>query len=270
MRSKLYSVLAAFLIFGLTTHQLYAQTASSLPARDGLVTMDLATITSANTNANANTPDMPIVPHGEWNSVDELVNYAAYTINYYWEGEFQRAGLPYTPPHIFGSYTEPVQLACGSTLMNNAGYCFDDHSITYDYYFLDKQWKDHGDFAPVTIIAHEWGHLVQAHFGLQNQQLAELQADCFAGAYTQAAAQWGLLEPGDLEGGAASLYAGGKPNTPWFGHGTPEQRIQAFEYGLQYGIAPCIQFYTGGSDGSTVGNNFSGTVHTVYLPLVEK
>lgn len=279
MNKKVLHLMIALTICLSVTHRAYAHVPSVAPSPPVLAATDLAqqiaTKPSVISNAGLDSQrdslvNTPHQPTDNWRSVDELVNYAAYTIDYFWQLQFQQANIPYTPPQIFGYYVEPVQLGCGPTLMGNASYCRLDHSISYDYYFLEKQWQEHGDFAPVTIIAHEWGHLVQAHFNLLDYQLAELQADCLAGAYAQAAGQWGLLEQGDLEEGAGSLYKAGNPNTPWFDHGTPEQRVQAFEYGLHYGIAPCFQSYSVAGPGVPGANNFSGKVHTVHLPLVAK
>jgi predicted metalloprotease len=62
----------------------------------------------------------------------------------------------------------------------------------------------------VTILAHEWGHLVQGNLGLLKGQYytvqTELQADCFAGAWAAHAGEEGLLEEGDLEEGANALF----------------------------------------------------------------
>lgn len=276
MPSKLKHLLAILIIFTLTAQQAFAQTAENSSNTDGLVRTSITdpeiakrvqTLAEANTN-DEHSSQPRFAPGQQWNSVDELVNFAAYTINYYWQDEFQKAGIAYFPPQIFGYYTQPVQLGCGPTLMNNASYCRADHSIAYDYFFFDNLWKTQGDFAPVVVTAHEWAHLVQAHLNLLNHQLTELQADCLAGAYAQKAGEWGLLEAGDLEEGAITLYKGGNPNTPWFDHGTPEQRVQAFDYGLTRGIGPCLQDYYIG--GSTVAgaSSFSGKVHTLYIPII--
>ena len=42
-----------------------------------------------------------------------------------------------------------------------------------------------GDFAPIVVMAHEWGHHVQSLLGIVPQpgNAFELQADCLAGAY---------------------------------------------------------------------------------------
>lgn len=65
----------------------------------------------------------------------------------------------------------------------------------------------------MTILAHEWGHLVQANLGFLNGQYltiqTELQADCFAGSWASHAGEEGYLEEGDLDEGASSLFKAG-------------------------------------------------------------
>src|SRR4030095_6843062 len=98
----------------------------------------------------------------------------------------------------------------------------------------------------VIIIAHEWGHLVQAQSGISRGRhltiQMELQADCFAGSYTKHAEEAKELEPGDLEEAAVGLYSGGDPRgMPWFSpqaHGSSRQRINAFLDG--YRGRPCF------------------------------
>lgn len=72
----------------------------------------------------------------------------------------------------------------------------------------------------------------------------ELQADCFAGSYAGYAAtasELVILEPGDVEEGAMSVYLKGD-DLPWFdpaAHGSPRQRHRAFMTGYQYGVSAC-------------------------------
>src|SRR5207247_28273 len=102
--------------------------------------------------------------------------------------------------------------------------------------------------APVTIIAHEWGRLVQADLDLETEMNysieRELQADCFAGAWSHSADQEGMVEKGDLDEGTQALYqAGDDINTPWFdpqAHGQPQQRFNSFTEGYNNGPQYCI------------------------------
>lgn len=116
---------------------------------------------------------------------------------------------------------------------DNAFYCPDDAKIVYDLDFLAALYASSGDFAPVSILAHEWGHHVQhqsgpGEFSIQD----ELMADCFAGAFTSSADEAAALAEQML-----TFYELGNEQyepTTWFGaleHGAPTQRAAAWSMG---------------------------------------
>jgi predicted metalloprotease len=90
-----------------------------------------------------------------------------------------------------------------------------------------------GDSFIYLVVAHEWGHAIQARLApnLRSRQL-ELQADCFAGAALYGAARDGTLywDDGDLDEITTSLtrVADKYPWTNVGDHGSPTQRINAF------------------------------------------
>ena len=127
---------------------------------------------------------------------------------------------------------------CGPLVANNALYCTADDSIAWDVNFMNAQVFQHGDFAAVAIVAHEWGHRNQALVGLLtgvSNKALELHADCQAGVYAAVAEARGLLDMGDPCEAFASLCAQGDPvATPWFqvgAHGTCQERVAAFDHG---------------------------------------
>ncbi|MGH8089010.1 MAG: neutral zinc metallopeptidase, partial [Stenotrophomonas sp.] len=102
-----------------------------------------------------------------------------------------------------------------------------------------------GDAWVYLVIAHEWGHAIQARLSraLGSRQ-AELQADCFAGAVLYGAHNDGTLqfEQGD-EKEIANALARIADDTPWTkqgDHGDPFQRIQAFGTGRSGGVMACL------------------------------
>lgn len=141
-------------------------------------------------------------------------------------------------PDIICSYDGSVQIssACGPLATNGAFQCPLDDSIAWDVDFMNSQAAMHGDFAPVTIAAHEWGHRNQAFLGLGpvNKSL-ELHADCQAGMFAAVAEHRGLLDMGDVYEAFSSLcMAGDAMGSPWFtpgAHGTCTERVSAFEAG---------------------------------------
>lgn len=106
--------------------------------------------------------------------------------------------------------------------------------------------RQRGDYAAVTILAHEYGHAVQRQLGLSQLHRylfqEELQADCFAGVYTQQAKRRGLLDSEDATEGYFQSYDSGhfqfNPNS----HGTREQRAAAYRLGYREGFKSCLRY----------------------------
>ena len=181
--------------------------------------------------------------------IDDLTALAATDINGFWQQEFSDQGVNYRSVQGFQGYTGVVQTGCGPSAPNNAFYCPADNSVYYDRSFLETQLQETGDYGPVFILAHEWGHSVQANLGILQDPRRftiqnELQADCLAGVYTRSAQDRQLLEAGDLEEAIASLLNAGDPQgTPWYdpqAHGTSQQRIDAFQRGIGGGTQVCM------------------------------
>jgi hypothetical protein len=189
--------------------------------------------------ASAKPPDMPL---------NELLPAASADINNFWMQSFVAGRLRYTTPSMT-YYVQPIRTACGIATLNNAFYCSASNSIYYDYNFMRRMYSGVGDYAAVSILAHEWGHLVQTQLGIGKGRAftiqMELQADCFAGAYTKYAERTGKLDPGDLEEAGTGLFNAGDPEgMPWFSpraHGKSMQRISAFVDGYRGGAQRCLQ-----------------------------
>lgn len=159
-------------------------------------------------------------------------------------------------------------LVSGST--ENAYYCQMDETLylplpalyelrTGDIFNKRSGWP--GDFALATIVAHEFGHHIVHEMAVQansyiptTSERRELMADCFAGVWSYAANLDNLLVQGDIEEAINALYVIGSYDfdNPLF-HGTPEQRVTAWEIGFYgstsypYGGVPgnCISAYWG-------------------------
>lgn len=147
-------------------------------------------------------------------------------------------------------------------------YCPNDRKVYLDTGFfdeLDRRFGAPGDFAQAYVVAHEFGHHVQQLLGLDRGSRAgsamgpnsasvavELQADCFAGVWGNAASQTGRsqagrveLQPGDAEEGLRAAAAigddrlqkmtAGRVMPERFTHGTSAQRVEAFRRGLGSG-----------------------------------
>lgn len=177
-------------------------------------------------------------------------------VDAFWEARFAEAGRVYDSPNGVIAFDEPIVTACGRAEPDReaAFYCVIDENIYYSADFRTLIEQQIGDFAWVIVVAHEWGHHIQAKLGFDlgivpdraGEILAvefEQQADCLAGAYAVDAEATGWLDPGDIE---EALYmtqiSGDPPGTAWNdprAHGTGEERINAFLDGYEGGLAGC-------------------------------
>ena len=142
--------------------------------------------------------------------------------------------------------TAPVVTACGPAgPVHLAFYCPAEEAIYYSPAGLKAHRRRIGDFAPIVVMAHEWGHHIQTLLGLAPSpgNVFELQADCLAGAYASDAGQHGLLDPGDItEAVAMEATAGdplGLPQDMPDAHGINDDRITAFMRGYLGGVDAC-------------------------------
>ncbi|GLW62928.1 hypothetical protein Arub01_11720 [Actinomadura rubrobrunea] len=156
----------------------------------------------------------------------------------------------YRSPRVRGGYDGDVPASaptCGGkpAARNNAFYCIPQDYIAWDLNLMRAGYAK-GDAWVYMIIAHEWGHAVQARLrsSLVSVQ-KELQADCLAGAALYGAAERDRtlsIEPGDREEIIDAFKAVGD-DTPWTSpgdHGDALQRIEYFSKGRTGGVRACF------------------------------
>ena len=191
-----------------------------------------------------------------------------------WTQVFREKGQTYQKPKLV-LFSGMVQSACGyAQAAMGPFYCPGDRKVYIDLAFykdLQKQLHSPGDFARAYVVAHEIGHHVQKLLGISDQvdqarrQLSkkdfnkvsvrlELQADCFAGVWTNRADRMrGILEPGDIEealNAASNIgddrlqkQSKGYVTPDSFTHGSSAQRVRWFTQGYQTGdINSCNTF----------------------------
>jgi len=169
----------------------------------------------------------------------------ALDIDAYWQATFAAEQHGYQSPD-FAALDRALDTPCGRKGPDSyALYCLPDQTIYLSPDFLAAQDAKFGDYAPIVVLAHEWGHHVQNL--LQVPDLGgsafELQADCLAGAYTLSAEAQGLLDPGDLAEAIRISEEFGDPvglsqDQPG-AHGTNAQRMKAVMRGYLDGIGGC-------------------------------
>ena len=137
-----------------------------------------------------------------------------------------------------------------------AFYCIDGDFMAYDDTgalpgLVDQLGKE----AVAIVLAHEFGHAIQARAGEWNNQtvLKEQQADCFAGAWTAHVASGGsdliTFDDADVRAGLIAMIFVRDPiegeglNDP-NAHGSGFDRVGAFQDGFVGGATRCVPFFT--------------------------
>jgi predicted metalloprotease len=137
---------------------------------------------------------------------------------------------------------------------DNAFYCLQDNFVVYDDAHLFPQlYTDTGPFAVALVLAHEFGHAVQDRAGAFAARTVEqeLQADCFAGGWTEDVATNGgpvRYSAADLEVSLAAMLQfrdapGASPDDP-AAHGSAFDRVSAFQDGFEFGPERCAAYET--------------------------
>ena len=173
-------------------------------------------------------------------TVDLVVN----DIDAFWAEQFANAGLTYTSPTL-RSIDGPMTTSCGDIApsFGPGAYCAADQTVYYS-----TAWAPNDPAAEIlwwTVLSHEWGHHIQwqVDTGVTAVLDAELQADCFAGAYMSHAEDVGLVSP---EAVSMALSLTQSAGDVWFflpddapEHGNKSERALAFMKGLNGGVTDC-------------------------------
>ena len=168
-------------------------------------------------------------------------------IDAYWAGELSTQGYDYYAAGMV-PVTEAIASSCGEfgPYDNPAAYCPLDQSVYYSVPLGADIQASVGDFAWITVLAHEWGHHVLTVLGITPELTIdrELQADCFSGAYAQHALQMGYLQEGDVtEATVMTILSGDPIEMDEFAdnaHGSSDYRLTAFMQGYFDGAASCL------------------------------
>lgn len=166
-------------------------------------------------------------------------------LNIFWSDTFRALGASYLTPNVV-AINGVIDTGCGqASPASFAFYCPPDQTIYYSPTGFASHDTHYGDYSPIVVLAHEWGHHVQTLLGLTPApgNAFELQADCLSGAFASEAGQQGLLEPGDVtEAVTTSADAAdpiGLPQDAPGAHGTNDDRIINFMRGYLDGVSGC-------------------------------
>jgi len=231
----------------------------------GGVVLDVATACIEETGTDdvtaGTTPAQPPLPPTDLRAYTDLTIEA---VEAYWVGALPATygiayeGLSATVPYFPSTGDLP---GCGSEEVpatayeDNAFYCFPGDFVAWDAEgLMPGLYTEFGDFAVALVLAHEWGHAVQARGAVGGLGIMlELQADCFAGAWAGhiSAGESSLLalQPGDLdEAMAGYLLFRDPPGTSPVdedAHGSAFDRVNAFQDGFFEGPVACAAYPDG-------------------------
>jgi predicted metalloprotease len=191
---------------------------------------------------------------------DAVVQAALDDVTEYWErtypevygGEFQPLSGGF---HAYGPDTEMPP--CGNPppayadIADNAFYCPGDDLIAWDAATLIPEInRQFGGFTIGIVFAHEFGHAIQARAGVSGRTVdMELQADCFAGAWTANVVDGNsdrfTIDEATLDASVGGMVAisdlpGTSENDP-MAHGSGFDRIGAFQDGFENGAGRCAE-----------------------------
>jgi len=195
-----------------------------------------------------------------------------------WGPQLQAAGFNAARPSVT-VYSGQIQSPCGKMPNENALYCGADQQVYYATDLPDLFPAQATDpFVPVAVIAHEFGHAIQAQSGILfgervwQQEMSdegddatannfsrrlEQQADCFAGAFLQSISQSAGISSDEQTSLAKVFYAigddvlSGDPNYDG-DHGHAANRVRWMQTGLTAPIAgACNTFADSVTDDQT-------------------
>jgi uncharacterized protein len=217
------------------------------------------------------TPSNLRLPGGTPAQMDAFLTAVLQLVDGYWTSTMAASGL--NEPFVKYYWTAPgqqVQMACQRsegqpvvTSDDTAAYCPADDTMYISQQFAINLWNGllggqqsgvrPGDFGVAYVVAHEYGHNIQhelgiyaAHPDLPTKNF-ELQADCLAGAWGNAAYLEGEIEEGDVEEAIATANLGGDYAYSDPGHhGTPKERMEAWVLGYSTGEPSQCAGYTEG------------------------
>nr|WP_296764497.1 neutral zinc metallopeptidase [Rhodococcus sp. (in: high G+C Gram-positive bacteria)] len=193
--------------------------------------------------------------------VNQIVATAIDDLQSYWAQEFPALyGSDYAP--VSGGFYAVVPSSgelppCASSpddIAGNAFYCPGEDVVAWDSEGLLPDLRERfGDFVIPVVMAHEWGHAIQARAKFEGMTVtSEIQADCFAGAWAAHAVDDASNfdpSPAELDSALAGfLFLRDEPGSAAddpSAHGSGFDRVSAFQDGFDGGPEKCKPYVDG-------------------------
>ena len=219
----------------------------------------------ATTTTSTTLPELPEanveIVGDDGSELNRVIANAVVDLETFWEEQYpQIYDEPYKPLSgglfAIDSSTDPSGIPCAgndiSELLNNAFYCPPSDAVVWDQeQFMVELADQYGAFTAAVVIAHEWGHVIQARSEFEAPSVTfELQADCFAGAWSSQLMEREdsafELTSTDLDRALAGILSlrdapGGTADDP-MAHGSGFDRVGAFQDGFEHGPSRCAMF----------------------------
>lgn len=173
--------------------------------------------------------------HDQHSPLEPLLAQTSTDLNQFWGGVAHRHGWPFAPATLH-PFDSPFASPCGPSIPG-AFYCATTATVYYPVDLFAQQHRNQGDLLPILLLAHEWGHHIQAGLGILDrvpQSEDELNATCLAGVYARRLVATGRFATDDMVYGAFLLQGDNGP------HGDVKAGGRAFLQGLAAGLPGCL------------------------------
>jgi len=201
------------------------------------------------------------LPDGKKTDVDVIAGNAIADIQRYWTEQFPKVfnGRRYEGPKgglysVDPSVNQDVPcVSSPSQIRGNAFYCPPKDVVAWDRVDLFPSLKEKfSPFLIAMVLAHEWGHVIQAKSGVEPARtiVRETQADCYAGGWTRSTLEGQAphfqIERAELDNALAGYLLFRDPigaaASDQDAHGNGFDRISAFQEGFEQGPVHCAKF----------------------------
>ncbi|MFE3188373.1 neutral zinc metallopeptidase [Nocardia sp. NPDC059240] len=222
--------------------------------------------TACGAGSQSTTTTTPAAPtatiHGDAaDPVNKIAAQAVADLQRYWADQFPKVyGGDYKP--VTGGFyavrpsTGPLPpcAAAAADIAGNAFYCPTADVVAWDAEgLLPNLRKKYGDFVIPVVLAHEWGHAIQARAQFSGITVTkEIQADCFAGAWVADVAAGHssfTVSAGDIDQALAGFLSlrdePGTDKTDASAHGSGFDRVNSFQTGFDGGPTACKAYKDG-------------------------